>query len=198
MNPCETKWQQKWLGLEVTHPAVQEVATEAEKFCGRWFSNNRSKSLFVLVGDTGTCKTHIAEAVFKFCRAAAMKAFDSGKHGETVIPSALFIPWPQTVAKFGDKQVANQIVDDAISCTLRIIDDIGAGTDPWQDANDRLCQILSRVEDKFTVVTTNVDVSEWAAKFGIRISDRLLRNSVVKSLRGVPSYAMWKRTQRKP
>lgn len=197
LKPCETRWQRKWLDLEITHPAVQDVATAAEQFCKRWFNNNREQSLLVLVGDSGTCKTHLARRIDYFCRAAAPMAFDRGMHGSSRVPDSMYLHWPSTVAKFGDKKVGNMIVDDASSCTLRIIDDIGAEQDPWGDAKDRLCQILSRSEDRFTVITTNISPRDWANKFDTRIADRLLRNSVVKQLRDVPSYAMWKRTATK-
>lgn len=197
MNQCETKWQRKWIGLEITHPSVQEVATAAEAFCGRWFNNDRKNSLLVLVGDTGTCKTHVAEKIFKFCSAATTKAFDGGKFGRSSKPSAMMIPWPLTVSKFSDRAIANRIVEDALSATLRVIDDIGAEKDSWGDAPDRLCQILSRSDEKFTVITTNIEPKDWATKFDNRISDRLLRNSVIKSLKGVPSYAVWQRTNPK-
>jgi DNA replication protein DnaC len=197
ITPCATKWQRKWLDLEITHPLVQEAATAAEAFCGRWFNNDRSKPLLVLVGDVGTCKTHIARKIFHFCSVAAMNAFNAGKHGQHSLPSAVSLAWPATCAKFYDKQVANNIVADASEATLRIIDDIGAEKDNFTESTDRLCQILSRTEDRFTVITTNIEVKDWPTKFDVRISDRLMRDSVIKSLRGVPSFAIWKRTQKK-
>jgi DNA replication protein DnaC len=189
MNPCATQWQRKWLDLEITHPAIQEVATAAE----RWFENDRRNSLLVLTGDTGTCKSHVADKIHKFCRAAALRAFDSGRHGRSSIPSVAFLHWPTSASKFFDKSIANAIVEDASNATLRIIDDIGAEKDQWDDAKDKLCQILSRSDEKFTVVTTNIAPKDWAAKFDIRVADRLLRNSVVKELRDVTSFAIWKR-----
>lgn len=195
MNPCATPWQRKWLDLEITDPAVQDVAHAAEDFCRRWFNNEKQGSLLVLVGDTGTCKTHVASKLFKFCRAAAMKAFDSGKHGQDSVPSVAFLRWPSTVSTMVDRDLSNKIVEDAAGVSLRIIDDIGAENNPWGSATDSLCQILSRSEGKHTVVTTNIEPKDWSTKFDIRIADRLLRNSVVKSLRGVKSYAIWKRTQ---
>jgi DNA replication protein DnaC len=198
MKPCATKWQQKWLNLEITHPLVQEVATAAEEYCTRWFNNDRSKPLLVLVGDTGTCKTHVARKIFNFCHAMNTMAFQTGKHGTFSKPSAMFYSWPNTVLKFEDKPVARMIVEDASECTLRVIDDIGAENDPWGNAKDLLCQILTRSENAFTVVTTNIDPKEWTTKFDIRIADRLMRNSVIRSLRGVTSYAIWQRTAAKP
>ena len=79
---------------------------------------------------------------------------------------------------------------DCLESSLLVLDDIGAENDPWKIAADRLCQILSRRERKFTVLTTNIKPADWPVKFDGRINDRLLRNSCIVDLTGVPSFAM--------
>lgn len=190
MKPCRTKWQQKWIGLDIVHPNLQNLADEAERFCGRFFHNNAQKSLLVIVGNFGSGKSHTAKSIFKFCAAASLSAFETekwGQSGSMKFPSSIFVSWPEAANAFSEKQFG--IMEDAFENELLIIDDIGAENDPWKICADKLCQILSRREKKFTVVTTNVPPVNWADKFDGRIDDRLCRNSVIVDISAVPSYA---------
>lgn len=80
-------------------------------------------------------------------------------------------------------------MEDAFNSELVIIDDVGSENDPWKVCADKFCQILSRREKKFTVVTTNVKPEEWTERFDGRINDRLMRFSVVCQI-GAGSYSL--------
>lgn len=188
MRPCRTKWQQKWIGLFIVHPDLQKLADAAELFCARWANNTPEKTLLVIVGNFGTGKTHTAKAIHRFCVAASMKVFETGKWGRHKFPSSILISWPEAANSFSEKQFG--IMDDALENELVVLDDIGAENDPWKICADKLCQILSRREKKFTIVTTNVPPINWTERFDGRINDRLLRNSVVVDISSVPSFAM--------
>ena len=187
-NLCKTKWQQKWLALDVVAPELQTLATEAERFCSRWFNNVTDKSLLVIVGVYGNGKTHTAKAIHRFCATAAVSAFETQKWGESKFPSACYIAWPEAADAFAEKQFG--LMQDAFENDLVILDDIGAENDPWKICKDKLCQILSRRERKFTVVTTNISPTNWETQFDGRINDRLLRNSIIVDISSVPSFAM--------
>lgn len=187
MNSCKTKWQRKWLRLDVVDPVIQTLADDAEAFCVRWFNNNPDKSLLVIIGEFGSGKTHTAKAIFRFCNAASALAFETEKWGKNKMPDAAFISWPEAASSFNEKQFG--IMDDANTSDLTIIDDVGAENDPWKICADKLCQILSRRERKFTIVTTNIRPESWSERFDGRINDRLLRNSVIIDISRVPSYS---------
>ena len=187
INPCKTDWQAKWLGLDVTHPSIQTLASAAEKFCGQWFKNDNSKPLLVLVGDFGTGKTHVAKRIFNFCNAASSAAFEKGCWGKSNFPSSTFIHWPEASSAFQEKEFG--IMEDAFNADLVVIDDVGSENDPWKVCADKFCQILSRREKKFTVVTTNVTPEQWTERFDGRINDRLMRSSVVNQL-SAESYSL--------
>lgn len=188
MKPLKTRWQQKWLRLDNVAPELQKLADEAEAFAGRWFKNDTRKSLLVIVGKFGTGKTHTAKSIFKFCSLASMAAFETKKWGEHKFPICTFLSWPEVANELAEKQFG--AIDDAIEHELVILDDIGAENDPWKVCSDRLCQVLSKRERKFSVVTTNVSPENWTERFDGRINDRLLRNSVVVDISAVKSYAM--------
>jgi len=82
------------------------------------------------------------------------------------------------------------MIHDAMDSDLLIVDDIGAENDPWKICADKLCQVMSRREKRFTVITTNIQPAQWAQVFDDRINDRLLRNSVVVDISNVKSYSI--------
>ena len=181
------RWQAKWLGLDTRGaPQIQQLADEAEKFCARWFKNQPVKSLMVITGEVRTGKSHTAKKIFRFCHTAAFTAFEGQKWGTRAIPSSLFLSWPEVVAQLSEKN--RSIMEDAFAADLLVLDDIGADNDPWKVGTDALCQILSRREQKFTVITTNIHSVGWLERFDQRIADRLLRNSVVLDLSQVKPY----------
>ncbi len=111
------------------------------------------------------------------------------------VPSATFSRWAETVDDFKKDEKLGRagILPELMDADLLLLDDVGADDDPWKVGVNKLCQILNRRETKFTVITTNFPPDQWPQRFDTRIADRLLRNSEVVDLFGVPSYAMVER-----
>jgi DNA replication protein DnaC len=197
-NPLKNKWQRKWLSLDVTHVKIQEMADAAQDFCARWMNNNPIPALLILVGDSGTAKTHTLKKILRFCSAAAHPAFDTGKWGSSKIPSVMYMNFPETASRLVKDDLSE--LPDIFMADLLGFDDLGAEDDQWKKCPDKICQILSRREKKFTVLTTNLSPQFWAGVvdeklkksvgYDVRIADRLLRNSTCVDLTGVPSYVM--------
>ena len=189
MTECQSAWGRKWLKLDCHHPLIQSAATSAESFCGRWFRCNPKPSLMILCGEPNCGKTHIARKIAFWAHCSAGKAYDDGK-GKTWkknLPSLVSLRWPEVVDGF--RENSNGVMDDMLSAGLLILDDVGAEYDPTQNATNKLCQVLSRREKDFSIITTNIKPEHWPDKFDARICDRFLRNSEVVDLFGVPSYA---------
>lgn len=185
--PCETLWQRKWLRLDCHCQEIQEMATAAQAFCKRWFYNSAGPTLFVLAGNPSVGKTHLAASIFTVCSKLGMKAWEAG--GWSLIghvPCCSYCSWPVATDCF--KAGAYGALEDYLKADLLVIDDIGAEHDPSKNAADKLCQILSARESKFTVITTNIPPGNWAERFDVRIADRLLRNSEVIDLFSVKPY----------
>ncbi len=169
MTECQTAWGKKWLKLDCHHKLIQDAATASEAFCGRWFRFNPKPSLLVLAGESNCGKTHIAKKISTWAQAAAMKAFEDGG-GRTwkKFPSVVYLNWPEVVDSFRDN--LNGSMNDMLDAGLLILDDVGAEYDPTQNATNKLCQILSRREKEFTIITTNITPESWPSKFDTRIS----------------------------
>jgi DNA replication protein DnaC len=174
----------------VAVPLIQTMADETERFCGRWFTNRPRPAVLVITGNSGVGKTHVAQAVFAFSQRVAFAAWERGGWSKQV-PASLLLPWPEVCDGF--KAGNYGVLEDAFTVSLLILDDIGAEHDPSKNAVDKLCQILSRRERMFTLVTTNIEPAAWPSRFDVRIADRLLRNSVIVDLPQVDSYALSQR-----
>jgi DNA replication protein DnaC len=81
------------------------------------------------------------------------------------------------------------ILEDLFTTNTIALDDIGAEHgSPF--VSEKLCQVLSRRERLYTVVTTNIAPEHWPTKMELRVADRLMRNSVQIDLSEAESYAL--------
>lgn len=189
-NPCESVWQRRWLDLECHSPAIQQAANEAERWAARVYVGDPRLSLLVLAGETGVGKSKILKACASWARFMAVKMLEMGGWGKVDkprAPSSMVALWPTVADAVRTKHL--DIVNDCIASDILFLDDIGAEDDPFQQATDKLCQILSQRERKHTLITTNITPEHWASRFDARIADRLLRNSVIVDLSAVRSYS---------
>ena len=81
-------------------------------------------------------------------------------------------------------------MNDLFSATLLILDEIGGGHDPTGFGVDKLCELLSAREQKWTIVTTNITPAAWPQIFDRRITSRFFRNSTIVDLTGVPDFSL--------
>lgn len=163
------------------------MADAVQAWCGRCFRHDRRDTLLILAGTYGTGKTHCLSAAHEWMRLAAFSAFES-KAWMDMFPTVAFKRWPVIADAIRAKEMGS--IEDCISSGILFLDDVGADDDPFHQATDKLCQILSRREMMHTMITTNVGQSDWQAKFDGRIHDRFFRNSVVVDLDGVESYSI--------
>lgn len=161
------------------------MATESEAFCSRFFLNESKDRLLVLAGDPGCGKTHTAKAIHKWSSRASIGAWQAGAWDD--VPSTAFVNFSDIASELRQRDTSSVV--DMKSVDLLVLDDIGSEVDPFRDVAMVLCQVLNARAKKFTVVTTNIEQAKWSECYDRRISDRLLRNSVVVDLFGIPSYA---------
>ena len=151
--------------------------------------------MLVITGQSGCGKTRVAGAIYEFCNAVAFDAYCQnkgwGKADHT--PYVHFDSWSRINAAISNRN--EEPLKDLFDADCLVIDDIGAETDSFKVGADRLCQVLSKREREFTVITTNIPSDQWAERMDSRISDRLLRNSVVVEMGECPSYSIWKLCQ---
>ena len=151
--------------------------------------------MLVITGKSGCGKTRVAHAIYDFCNAVAFDSYckNEGWVKETHTPSVHFDSWSRINTAIANKN--EEPLRDLFEMDCVVIDDIGAETDSFKVGADRLCQVLSKRERMFTVITTNIPSDQWSERMDSRISDRLIRNSVVVEMGDCPSYSIWKLCQ---
>lgn len=152
-------------------------------------ANNPSRGrLTVLHGRNGSGKTHFAQALVRWLTTVSIRLpLDHKENGAIGLADAWMFRWPEVLdsLKSGDWD----ITEDMKSPTLLVLDDIGAGHDPSKMGVDKLCQVLSRREHRWTIITTNFMPRDWPERLDQRVASRLLRNSVIVDLSRVPDYS---------
>jgi DNA replication protein DnaC len=177
--------------MNCLHPDLQFAADEVQFFCNRWMLGNQNESMLILIGEPGCGKTHLLRAVERFARGAQamahQKRSERSQDVRAKVPSVMYAYWPTIASDLAKGH--DWPMQDATDADLLLWDDLGSESDPWKNISDRACQILSRRERKFTLITTNIGQQNWETRFDSRINDRLLRNSIIVDLSAVPSYA---------
>lgn len=170
--------------MDVTHPVVQDAADACSKLAGMIGRNDTLVPLVVLCGEPGCGKTRLLDKMTAWARRESFGIWERKVLKKPL--SVIAVSWPAVCDGF--KEGMYGVVDDLIRDDFVAIDDIGAEHDPSQNAADKLCQILSRREARWTIVTTNIAPAAWAKRFDARIEDRLLRRSTVVDMTAVPSF----------
>jgi hypothetical protein len=184
-SDLRTDWQRRNLRLVVTHPKVQEAADACEKLAKKIVNKDALIPLLVLWGNNGCGKSHFGKRFSEWIRANSFAMYEQFGHDHPV--ASMSASWPEVADAFKEGEYG--IVRDLCESDFVFIDDIGAEHDPSKNAADKLCQILSRRENKWSIVTTNIQPAEWEARWDARIADRLLRRSVVVDMSQVPSFS---------
>jgi len=166
---------------------LKELEREVGRFCfGAWLTPTTGR-LLVLSGNNGTGKTKCAEAVRDWVAAVG--------HGKQFVKQVnhishlecLLWKWPEALDALKNQQW--ELVDGMMEATMLIIDELGGGHDPSRVGVDKLCQVLSRRERMWTMITTNVSPDAWQETFDRRVASRFFRNSTLIDLSNVPDFS---------
>lgn len=127
----------------------------------------------------------MARAIYRWAAQCAREPFIR-KPGVIGIFGVRFFRWPEVLdlMKGGEWDV----VDAMMETDLAVLDEIGGGYDKSGIGMDKLCQVLTRREKQFTIVTTNLVPDAWEEAFDRRIASRLFRNATHVDLSDVPDY----------
>lgn len=141
------------------------------------------KSNIVLIGDSGTGKTHISIAL-------AMKAL--AKEYTVYFTTVSDMLYDMHISKADNSY--NKLLKRLISYDLLILDELGFKQLPSYSADDFFNVISKRYESKSTIITTNKVIDEWNDIFDEdvltkAIVDRVMHHSLIFHIKGA-SYRM--------
>lgn len=144
---------------------------------------------FVISGQTGVGKTHVAERISAYVSTNQITAWARGWWMGTHIPSPCFLRWPDAV-RMSDQRF-EEAISEAAKARLTVLDDLGAETDRFKndDASARLLSVFEAMRPswKWVLIATNVPVAAWKQRWDQRIADRLMQFARI-DLSAVPSY----------
>lgn len=169
-----------------THPKLKELEVEVGRFCFDMWRDPMNGRLLVLAGENGTGKSHSAKCVRDWVGLVGHgKEFVQRPNYITFL-QCVYWEWPRLLDTF--KEGGWDVIDDLFETPCLIIDELGGGHDPSRVGVDKLCQVLSRREKMFTLITTNVIPSAWEQTFDRRVASRFFRNSTLVDLSEVPDF----------
>lgn len=102
-------------------------------------------------------------------------------------PRSRHVLWPELCdqLKTGDWEE----LDEMERITLLALDDVGSEYDPTGIMVQKLCWLLERRENRWSILTTNLHPNTWETAWTKRGLSRLLRHSEIVSLEGVKDFS---------
>lgn len=181
------RWADKWLRLKTGHhPKLALLESEVGAFVqDLWDKPERGRTL-VLYGENGTGKTHCAGAIDRWIRRIGYQKQFVVRTNVTESLDSAYWHWPTLLGRF--KSGEWNLTEGMIEAHVLILDELGGGHDPSRVGVDALCRVLSMRENRWNVITTNIDPAEWEQAFDRRIMSRLFRNSTLVDLSDVPDF----------
>ncbi len=181
------RWLREHLKLETNNnPKLKELEDEVGRFCAGIWNHPQAGRQLVISGHNGTGKTHVAKAVQRWVSRTGHAKEYVREPGVIRHVNVILWHWPHLLDTL--KNGNWDVVEDMFDVCLLIIDEMGGGHDPSQVGTDKLCQILSRRERMWTLLTTNITPSDWEERLDRRIASRLFRNSTLVDLTDVPDF----------
>lgn len=146
----------------------------------------RRGRLLLLFGENGAGKTHCANAVHHWVTCVGHGKQFVKRTNHISYLDCVYWRWPKLLDVF--KEGGWDVVGDMMETALLIIDELGGGHDPSRVGVDKLCQVLSRREGMWTLITTNVLPAAWEETFDRRVASRFFRSATHVDLSEVPDF----------
>jgi len=137
------------------------------KLASNWLTNRKSRSCLALMGNVGNGKSTLMHAIKRLIWTLSQEEREGYKHNLEEIRADDLTEIAKNGLEFNKwKRVELLAIDDA-GLEPSVIKVWGNEKNPFVDL------IYSRYDNQlFTIITTNLNESEFLDKYGIRISDR--------------------------
>lgn len=176
IETLENKWQFKTFGED----DLCRMLTAANQMCNDIASCQRPYWLS-FVGKSGSGKTYLAKQI----KRAAQSLLPH--HPELIYPVE-FVSWAKLLDRLRDGEYYR--IRDIEDANFIVLDDIGTEGDKTGFALEKLYRCIVAREEKWMVLTSNLDLEEIADQLDTRISSRLIRDRNVTVHIQTQDYAL--------
>lgn len=150
---------------------------------------NRRPSWLVLSGGTGCGKTRLAKRALRVIRETSLDAYNAGFWGGRGRTCAVAqADWPKLV-EITDDADYEDAARDLREADVVLLDDVGAETDRFKSGApaSRFRRILSDLENKWVIITTNLMPDQFLGRWDARVASRLSAANVFNAS-NIPDY----------
>lgn len=183
----DPEYRARQIGLDESFaPAAAKLSKAGEWFIRAMSVNDTSRGRqLALAGSPGCGKTHVARSIYRFAQAWGADLILAHRLSHW---AALWIDWP-AVAEAQDEDRFQDILYQLNGATFVAIDDVGSEADRFRSGAgaSRLRRVLSRAENKWLVLTSNLGLEQLLDCYDARPADRL-RACQWLDVGEVPSY----------
>lgn len=182
----DREFRRKLFDMDESHPGASKLAQSGEWYIRAISNNDLSRGRdFGISGSTGCGKTHVARGIYRFVQAWGVDICFAQRRSHW---GSMWIDWPN-VAELDDEEDFKDVRYELERATFVVIDDLGSETDRFKNgvSASRLRRVLSLIEHKWVVLTTNLTLPEMIESYDIRVADRLRAFNWVE-LGNTPSY----------
>jgi len=159
--------------MDYHHPKVKKMVDWASRFARRAILNERPRVWVVLSGKSGCGKSRVARRACRIVRETAIEAWSAGFWAKP--PTVAWCDWSK-MAEIRDTEEYEGAATDVSEADVVFMDDIGAEVDKYKsgEVTSRMRRLLSALDGKAVMVTTNLKPSEWTEKWDPRVESRML------------------------
>lgn len=174
--------------MKIHHPDVRTMVAWGAEFTSRAILNRRPQWL-VLSGGTGCGKTLLAKRALRVIRETSLDAYNAGLWGDRGRTcTTAQADWPRLV-EITDDADYEDAARDLREADVVLLDDVGAETDRFKSGApaSRLRRLLSDLEHKWVLITTNLLPTQFMGRWDARVASRLSAAHVFNAS-NIPDY----------
>lgn len=182
------EWVEKWLRFDAYSKPLRGTVEDIYAFVQRWIRNKDGPKHFIITGETGCGKSHLASRVARFVKGARITIWENKSRAK--IPDYSWIEFA-AIADMERQDFKNWLRAQE-DVDIIFIEDAGAEVDRFKNGEcaERLREIFNEFQRRWIFLTTNIPQEKWAQHWDSRVEDRFHRNSIISDLGKVRPYSV--------
>lgn len=153
-------------------PQLERMLQEVFHF-GRDQHEKKHPRWLSLLGSSGVGKTYLSKKLFKLYQGSSSRQFSMSPDG--VSRSETWVDWPELAGDLQQNE-GQGLMDQLQGDYFVVLDEIGADRDKNGHVRDCLARLCSTRVNKWTIITSNLSMSQIEQSMDTRIASRMTRD----------------------